>query len=107
MEKAAMEEMCAHLGPLPAAREIVELFCEYEDGATAEARVVKDLDKFEMIVQAYEYERSDGIRLDSFFESTAGRFTHPEVQGWVSSLYARRAALHAGGERRYRAREAQ
>lgn len=30
---------------------------EYEAGLTAEAELVKDLDKFEMILQAYEYEK--------------------------------------------------
>ena len=30
---------------------------EYETGQTAEARVVKDLDKFDMIFQAFEYEK--------------------------------------------------
>ena len=39
------------------AREFHSLWQEYEDGETAEARFVKDLDKFEMILQAYEYEQ--------------------------------------------------
>ncbi len=30
---------------------------EYEDGKSPEAIVVKDLDKFDMIFQAYEYEK--------------------------------------------------
>lgn len=30
---------------------------EYETGTSAEAMVVKDLDKFDMILQAYEYEQ--------------------------------------------------
>ena len=30
---------------------------EYEAGQTAEARVVKDLDKFDMVFQAFEYEK--------------------------------------------------
>ena len=30
---------------------------EYETGLTPEAMLVKDLDKFEMILQAYEYEK--------------------------------------------------
>lgn len=32
--------------------EILELWEEYEAGETAEAKLMKDLDKFEMIVQA-------------------------------------------------------
>ncbi len=37
--------------------EIYNLWMEYETGSTIEARLVKDFDKFEMIVQADEYER--------------------------------------------------
>jgi putative hydrolase of HD superfamily len=39
------------------AQEIVGLWQEYEDAQTPEALFVKDLDKFEMIVQALEYEK--------------------------------------------------
>ena len=39
------------------ANEIMSLWREYEDGTTPEASLVKDLDKFEMITQAVEYEK--------------------------------------------------
>lgn len=39
---------------------------EYEDCTSEEARVVKDLDKLEMVVQADEYER--GTRSTHFWE---------------------------------------
>jgi putative hydrolase of HD superfamily len=45
------------LGNTETANEIVELWHEYEDAKTPEALFVKDLDKFEMIVQALEYEK--------------------------------------------------
>jgi len=38
-------------------KEIFDLWCEYEDGVTAEGKVVKQLDKLEMILQASEYEK--------------------------------------------------
>ena len=89
-----MRQLCDKLGNLPAANDIFALFCEYEDNATPEAHLVKDLDKFEMIVQAYEYEKIDGATLHSFFESTRGKFNHPEVKQWVEELYRKRAELH-------------
>lgn len=52
-----MSDFQALLGETEMAREIVDLWQEYEDGQTAEAQFVKDLDKFEMIVQALEYEK--------------------------------------------------
>jgi len=41
------------------AREIKDLWLEYEDCTTEEARVVKDFDKLEMLVQADEYEQGE------------------------------------------------
>ncbi|KAJ1969523.1 hypothetical protein H4R35_006115, partial [Dimargaris xerosporica] len=56
-EEMAMTRICALLGDSPAAVEMAGLWHEYEACETPEARLVKDLDKFEMIVQAYEYEQ--------------------------------------------------
>lgn len=42
-----------------AALEIKQLWYEYEDCTSEEARVVKDLDKLEMIVQADDYEKGE------------------------------------------------
>lgn len=35
------------------------LFKEYEERATPEARLTKDLDRFDMVLQAFQYERSE------------------------------------------------
>ncbi len=62
------------------ASEIRDLWLEYEDGTSIEAEAAKQLDKFEMIVQANEYELvHPEKRLDSFFKSTENSFSHPEV----------------------------
>jgi putative hydrolase of HD superfamily len=58
MEKDAMEGFKASLGDTDTITEIVDLWHEYEEAKTPEALFVKDLDKFEMIVQALEYEKS-------------------------------------------------
>ncbi|KAJ1989460.1 hypothetical protein H4R33_002065 [Dimargaris cristalligena] len=93
-ERRAMLHISELLGHSAAAAEMVELWQEYEACETAEARLVKDLDKFEMIIQAVEYEKSDAKSLDSFFESTRGKFRHPQVQAWVERLYLRRNCLN-------------
>ena len=51
------------------------LFQEYEEQSTAESHVVKDLDKFDMIFQAYEYEQLENKPgyLQEFFDSTEGK----------------------------------
>eukprot|EP01136_Pigoraptor_vietnamica_P015680 Opistho-1_new@59120 len=94
LEEAAMarirDEM---LGSSAVGAEMYALWREYEECATAEAQVVKDLDKFDMIVQAFEYERDQNRAgtLEDFFKSTRGRFKHPAVQRWVERLEATRA----------------
>ncbi|KAJ1908240.1 hypothetical protein IWQ60_011715 [Tieghemiomyces parasiticus] len=89
-ERRAMNHIVQLLDSSAAAQEMHELWSEYEAGETSEAKLVKDLDKFEMIVQALEYEKRRQKSLDSFFESTRGKFRHPQVQAWVEELYRER-----------------
>ncbi|CAB1340248.1 unnamed protein product [Coregonus sp. 'balchen'] len=54
-----------------------------------------------MILQAHEYEELEGKpgRLQEFFDSTQGRFHHPEVVQFVKSLNEERADhMAAGGD---------
>lgn len=44
--------------------ELIELWLDYEEIRTPEARYVKDIDKFEMIEQAWEYEQDHGLKYD-------------------------------------------
>lgn len=101
------------LGNTDTANEIVDLWQEYEDASTPEALFVKDLDKFEMIVQALEYEKcknrttkkncrvlthpfyltADKKNLQGFFDSTKGKFEHPTVKAWAEALYKEREEL--------------
>lgn len=48
---------------------------EYENETTPEAKYVKDLDKFDMILQAFEYEQAENtpMKLQEFFDSTNGK----------------------------------
>ncbi|TSP57626.1 HD domain-containing protein 2 [Bagarius yarrelli] len=66
---------------------------EYESQSSHEAKLVKELDQLEMILQAHEYEELEGKpgRLQEFFTSTEGCFHHPEVQAFVNSLNKERA----------------
>ncbi|KAI5090780.1 HD domain-containing protein 2 [Silurus meridionalis] len=74
-------------------KEMYRLWEEYETQSSPEARVVKELDQLEMILQAHEYEELEGNpgRLQEFFNSTEGRFHHPEVLALVKSLNEERA----------------
>ena len=55
-EDAAMQQIARIVGE-PLGTELAALWREYEDQITPTARIVKDIDKFEMLVQAMEYEQ--------------------------------------------------
>jgi putative hydrolase of HD superfamily len=73
------------------AQEIYDLWYEYETGISEEAKVVKDIDMLEMIIQAHEYEQSDGKNLQSFFDSTKDSFYHPFSRAIAEAVYIKRS----------------
>ncbi|KAJ7147613.1 HD domain-containing protein [Mycena crocata] len=98
-EKKRLEEEAMHnivhdmLHNSPAAQHIEALWKEYEERQTPEARFVKDLDRFEMASQAFEYERDRGASLQPFFDSSLPNLQHPEVQAWGKDLEQERESL--------------
>ncbi|XP_024529927.1 HD domain-containing protein 2 [Selaginella moellendorffii] len=89
-ERAAIDEMCDILENGRAASEIRELWNEYESNLSPEAKLVKDLDKVEMILQALEYESAQDKELDDFFMSTAGKFQTDIGKAWAAEIVSRR-----------------
>lgn len=57
MEDKAMREL-TQLVDEEIGNEIYNLWLEYESGVTPESQLVKQIDKFEMALQAYQYEKS-------------------------------------------------
>ncbi|XP_071804721.1 5'-deoxynucleotidase HDDC2-like isoform X1 [Asterias amurensis] len=90
-EKDAMNHIGSLINP-DVGSELCALWQEYEDCATQEAKFVKDLDKFEMVLQAFEYEtlQNRPKQLQDFFDSTKGKFVHPTVIDWVQEVYRQR-----------------
>lgn len=95
-EETAMASL-ASLPSKPQGAEMHALFQEYENQSTPEAVLVKDLDKFDMILQAFEYEVAENKPgwLEEFFCSTQGKFKHPRVLKWVEELTKQRAEFMA------------
>lgn len=89
-EQEALDHMCKLLGGGPRAKEIHDLWMEYEQNSSAEAKIVKDFDKVEMILQALEYENEQGKDLEEFFQSTAGKFQTDLGKAWASEIASRR-----------------
>ena len=92
LELDAMNRMTTKLGNLLGGDEILSLWKEYEGGTTEEARLVKDLDKLEMILQAQEYESDggNGKSLDQFFTSTRGKWRTKLGESWANEIESRR-----------------
>ncbi|KAL9300455.1 putative HD/PDEase domain, metal-dependent nucleoside 5'-monophosphatase [Arabidopsis thaliana] len=93
-ESEALEHMCKLLGGGERAKEIAELWREYEENSSPEAKVVKDFDKVELILQALEYEQDQGKDLEEFFQSTAGKFQTDIGKAWASEIVSRRRKQH-------------
>ncbi|KAL9705428.1 hypothetical protein quinque_008946, partial [Culex quinquefasciatus] len=95
-EFSAMSEISELLGP--SKDKLLELFNEYEAGKTAEAKFVKDLDRLDMVMQAFEYEKRDNcpMKHQEFFDSTKGKFSHPLVINIVNEINAQREKFAEG-----------
>ncbi|KAF8903425.1 HD domain-containing protein [Gymnopilus junonius] len=76
----------------PAAQRIYALWEEYEEGQSAEAKFVKDLDRFEMASQEYEKAHGEKHDLQSFFDSSIPKLQHPQVKEWGKALLEERVA---------------
>lgn len=48
---------------------VIHITQEYEQQSSAESTFVKDLDRLEMCLQAFEYERIQNINLNGFYTS--------------------------------------
>ena len=93
LERSAMNEIFRVLGGGTVAAELLNLWEEYEAGVTPESIYVKDIDKFEMIVQADEYEQvQPGLNLEEFFNSTREYFKTDFFRNLDSQLRKRRSA---------------
>ncbi|XP_022116670.1 5'-deoxynucleotidase HDDC2 [Pieris rapae] len=68
------------------------LYMEYENQSSPEANFAKDLDRYDMILQAFEYEKRENSpkHLEEFFTTTYGKFKHPFIQDLAKELYRQR-----------------
>lgn len=92
-EREALTTMLAPLGH--PGEELLELAREYEEGATPEGRLLKELDGLELLLQAYRQERvgADRGSLDPFWASGLAKLRHPKLLEIARELEVRRRAL--------------
>lgn len=106
-EKTAMEQIRKIVGD-PLGVELFNLWKEYEELVTPEAIYCKDIDKFEMVMQAYEYEKdhlkkkADSESEDNtvtnepmrtFFITTSGKMKSPLFKRLDKELRTKRQAM--------------
>lgn len=73
-------------------KELKELWLDYEEIRCLEARYVKDIDKFEMIQQAWDYEQEYGLVYDlSEFYTSRSSIVTPEIAELCDELIRQRS----------------
>lgn len=72
-------------------KETYNLWEEYEFQKTEDAKFVKQLDKLEMAMQAYEYEQQTGLVLQEYFDNVKTYLKHPELVKIFDDILKQRA----------------
>jgi putative hydrolase of HD superfamily len=90
-ERRALEEMVARL---PNRAEYVALWEEYARGCSPEARLVKAIDRIEMLAQALAYERAGSRALGEFWDDIEDGWDEefPILRDLAADLIERRCA---------------
>ncbi|MEA3288283.1 MAG: HD domain-containing protein [Candidatus Marinimicrobia bacterium] len=75
-----------------------ELWDEFESGQTPEAQVVKRLDKLDMLIQAYYYEKKYEVNLDSFWKNMDDFFKDSESESIYDHIRLNRSQTKGNKE---------
>jgi putative hydrolase of HD superfamily len=79
LESGAMRRLLKDL-PQEVAVKYLSTWDEFEDGKSEEAKLVRQLDKLEMAIQAYEYKADEPARdVDEFIRTARGALVDPEL----------------------------
>ncbi len=87
LEKQSVERVFLRL---PKGRDYLAIWQEFEEGKTAEARFMKEIDRLEMGLQASVYEHEKLGDLSVFFESTDKALSTPGLRKILDALLALR-----------------
>lgn len=87
LERQAVAQI---LGKLPRGAEYLALWEEYEQGASFEAKLVRQVDRLEMSLQACVYEHQGFGDLSQFFASAEKVMESPQLRAVLTELQALR-----------------
>jgi putative hydrolase of HD superfamily len=82
-ERAAVSRL---FHSLPGGSTYIHLWEEYENGETPEARLVRQIDRLEMAMQASVYAFQAGLAPDEFYASARAALHEPALQGLLDEL---------------------
>jgi putative hydrolase of HD superfamily len=77
--------------------EFKHLYEEYESQQTSEAKIIKEFDRFDVMLQAFQYEQREYetkgrvIRFQEFFDSAMGKITSKQLVRMWDQLNEQRA----------------
>lgn len=84
-EQTALATICAGLGE--AGQEIMNLWMRFETSSDEAAVLAKQLDKYQAVEKAFEYEKAQGIMLfKEFLEHARKSITHPVLLERIQKL---------------------
>ena len=73
-------------GDLPGGDRYIELWEEYEDGTSAEAHFVRQVDRLEMAMQASVYAQQGSYELDEFCRTALDSVSDPQILNLLREL---------------------
>lgn len=68
------------LGQMDESGELLELWNDFEHERTPEGKLVKELDRLEMVLQAFDYENTNHMKLDEFYEFSGEKLNTPVLK---------------------------
>lgn len=87
-EKSAINDL---LADLENGGELISLWEEFEEQKTEESKILKQLDRLEMVIQALDYEgETKQENLNEFWETARATITNPIIRKWFEELEGQR-----------------
>ena len=67
------------MSKIPNGKHYISLWKEYEEGATVEAKIIRQIDYLEMGLQAHIYKMQYNLPIEDFIKSTRKRLTDKKL----------------------------
>ncbi|MEO6724538.1 MAG: HD family hydrolase [Blastocatellia bacterium] len=84
MDERIADEMLSGLGSI--GKQYLQLWREYEERVSLESRIVKAADKFDLLLQAHEYEKGGARNLQEFWANSETDFSSLGIDDLIANL---------------------